>query len=232
MNFNLCHSLLAIIFLSGCPDPSASSSGVEEDPTKSQENMSIGDNGPAKQESDPNSARFDCNVDECLELKGKFKYAGTAGGPIRVDVQKFREGAAPSLVHTDELKSLGEFSLSIPKNFGKIVITGFIDKDGNGPTSDDPQGRLSLEIKEEALQDLILEVKDDNPPESTDPTGQVPGTNSPPPPQTNQQSGTQPEQQGANNNAQLPPGENDKTAVKENPQPQENNTQNGPPSDE
>ena len=230
MRFNLYHSLLAITILSGCPDPSASSSGVEEDPTKSQENITIGDNGPSQQESDPNSARFDCSVDDCLELKGKFQYAGTAGGPIRIDVQKFREGAAPSLVHTDELKALGDFSLSIPKNFGKIVITGFIDKDGNGPTSDDPQGRLSLEIKEEAMTDLVLEVKDDNAPQSTDPTGQVPGNNSPPP--QNSQQAPQPEQQGANTNAQQPPDQQDKTAIKENPQPQNEAPQDGPPSDE
>lgn len=226
--FHLSYSIL--FFLIGCPDPSASSSGVEEDPTKEQENITIGSNGPSQQESDPNSARFDCNVDECLELKGTFQYAGTASGPIRIDVQKFREGAAPSLVHTDELKSLGDFSLSIPKNFGKIVITGFIDKDGNGPTSDDPQGRLSLEVKEEALSDLVLLVKEDNPPESNDPTGQVPSNNVPTPSPNEQNLSNQPLQ---NNNMNMPsPDQNDKTAIKENPQPQNKTSQDGPPQDE
>ena len=32
-----------------------------------------------------------------------------------------------------------------------------------------------------SMTDLVLEVKDDNAPQSTDPTGQVPGNNSPPP---------------------------------------------------
>ena len=75
MRFNLYHSLLAITILSGCPDPSASSSGVEEDPTKSQDNITIGDNGPSQQESDPNSARFDCS-DDCLEFEG-YQYTNS-----------------------------------------------------------------------------------------------------------------------------------------------------------
>ena len=45
--FHLTYSILFLLM--GCPDPSASSSGVEEDPTKQQDNITIGNNGPSQQ---------------------------------------------------------------------------------------------------------------------------------------------------------------------------------------
>ena len=225
--------LLATIVFAGCPDPSATSAGVEEDPTQAGTEATLGNNGPAQQESDPNSARFDCNVDECVELGGEFVYAGAPSGQIRIDVQKFRDGAAPSLVHTDELKKLGPFSINVPKNFGKVVITGFIDKDGNGPTTDDPQGRVSVEVGEKSETDLVLEVKDDNPPPATDPTGQVPGQNSPPPPSEGekQENATQPQAPDNAQGVQAAPEQLDKTAPRDETQPTEPAPQGGPPAD-
>jgi hypothetical protein len=171
-----CNLYLLFGFLAACPDPSATSSGIEE--TETQE-ATITNNGPSKMESDPNAARIDCATSECVDVVGSFNYTGSITGSLRIDVQKHREGAAPSLVHTDELQSIGEFSVKVPVNYGKILITGFIDKDGNGPTTDDPQGRLSVEVGAEAISGLQLEVKDDNPPPAADPTGQVP--DKPPP---------------------------------------------------
>ena len=72
---------------------------------------------------------------------------------------------------------------------------------------------MSLEVKEESLIDLVLLVKEDNPPESNDPTGQVPGNNVPTPPPNEQNLANQPIQ---NNNANAQsPDQIDKTPVKE-----------------
>ena len=230
-------STFAVFLLSfsftGCPDPSATSAGVEEDPTQNNSEASLANNGPSQQENDPNSAHFDCSVDDCIDVTGNFIYEGSPTGQIRIDVQKYREGAAPSLVHTDELKSLGEFSLKVPKNFGKIVVTGFIDKDGNGPTTDDPQGRVSLEVKEEPLTDVALEVKDDNPPPATDPTGQVPGQNAPDP-QSEQDKQKSADQNQAPDNAkgvQEAPEQVDKTAPRDQKEPTGPAPKDGPPAD-
>jgi hypothetical protein len=171
--------ILTFLTLLGCPDPIESgsatpSANAQEDPA------SINGSGPAKMESDPNAARLNLQDGEGLTISGTFQYGGTATGSKRVDVQKYREGSAPSLVHTLEISDDNSFSFQVPPDYGKILITGFIDKAGNGPTPDDPQGRLSLEIAAEAQKDVILEVSDDYTPPSPPGGGGAPEQNKPP----------------------------------------------------
>ncbi|MEC7987313.1 MAG: hypothetical protein VX278_19235 [Myxococcota bacterium] len=148
--------ILSLTLLSACPDPIESSNNTAE-----QKEVVMENNGPSQMESDPNAARLNLKDGEGLTVQGSFKYTGTATGSKRVDVQKHRDGAAPSLVHTLEIQDDNSFSFQVPPDYGKILITGFVDKDGNGPTSDDPQGRLSLEVGAEAISDVVLEVSDD-----------------------------------------------------------------------
>ena len=95
-------------------------------------------------------------------------------GLFGLDVQKVRKGSAPMLVHTLEMQSVDEFSFDAPKGYGSIIITGFIDEAGDGPSASDPQGRLSVEIGEESLTDLKIEVKSDNAPVQPKPPSDKP----------------------------------------------------------
>ncbi len=147
---------LSFTLLSACPDPIEGNNSSAE-----QKEVVMENNGPSKMESDPNAARLNLKAGEGLTVQGTFKYTGTTTGSKRVDVQKHRDGAAPSLVHTLEIQDDNSFSFQVPPDYGKILITGFVDKDGNGPTSDDPQGRLSIEVAAEAISDVVLEVSDD-----------------------------------------------------------------------
>lgn len=221
MNKNV--TLLSLLFLMGCPDPiesgnSTPSANTQEDPA------SIGGNGPAKMESDPNAARLNLKDGEGLTISGTFQYVGTATGSKRVDVQKYREGSAPSLVHTLEISDDNSFSFQVPPDYGKILITGFIDKAGNGPTPDDPQGRLSLEIAAEAQTEVILEVSDDYTPPSPPGGG---GAQSKPPQQGQPQDG-QPQEDGQPQDGQPQDGQ-PQDGQPQDGQPQDGQPQNGQP---
>ena len=78
------------------------------------------------------------------------------------------------LVHTLEMQSVDEFSFDAPKGYGPIIITGFIDEAGDGPSASDPQGRLSIDIGEESQIDLKIQVKSDNAPVQPKPPSDKP----------------------------------------------------------
>lgn len=168
-------SLLSLSLLIGCPDPNASSSGMESSSTGT-----TGGSDPqaanGNQETDPSAARFNCveGDENCITVSGSLVFDGTVNGSIRLDVQKVRKGSAPALVHTVELQSIDEFSFEAPKGAGNIIITGFIDEAGDGPSPQDPQGRLTLEVGEEALADLKIEMKSDNAPVQPKPPSDKP----------------------------------------------------------
>ena len=140
---------LSLGLLTACPDPNASSSGMETTTTATTGSDPSANTG--SQETDPSAARLSCaeGDENCITISGTLSFAGTASGSIRLDVQKVRTGSAPMLIHTMELQSIDEaFSFDAPKGYGKIIITGFIDEAGDGPSPNDPQGRINIEIKE------------------------------------------------------------------------------------
>ena len=167
-------SLLSFSLLIGCPDPNASSSGMETTTTASGGADPQATTG--SQETDPSAARLNCAEGDtnCITIAGSMVYDGTPNGSIRLDVQKVRKGSAPMLVHTLEMQSVDEFSFDAPKGYGSIIITGFIDEAGDGPSASDPQGRLSVDIGEESLTDLKIEVKSDNAPVQPKPPSDKP----------------------------------------------------------
>ena len=133
-----------------------------------------GNSAPSgSQETDPSAARLTCTAEDanCLQIAGKIE--GEATGSRRVDVQECV--SAPILVHTLELQS-GEFSFYAPKGYGKMIVTGFIDEKGDGPSPKDPQGRVEIEVAEVALTDLTLELRSDNAPSIPTPPDQQPNT--------------------------------------------------------
>lgn len=226
-------TIISLLVLAGCPDP-VESGNVTTTSTTKEDPASINGNGPTQMESDPNAARLNLKEGEGLTISGTFQYSGSATGSKRVDVQKFREGSAPSLVHTIEISDDNTFSFQVPPDYGKILVTGFIDKAGNGPTADDPQGRLSLEIGAEAQSNIILEVSDDyTPPAGSGNPGptppgqqQNPPSEGNPPPEGQQKGATPPTTQPG---TVVPsPGQPGTQQETQNP-PKE---QDGPPADD
>ena len=57
-----------------------------------------------------------------------------------------------------------------------MIVTGFIDEKGDGPSPKDPQGRVEIEVAEVALTDLTLELRSDNAPSIPTPPDQQPNT--------------------------------------------------------
>ena len=214
----------SLLLLTACPDPtetpSAESSGNQIN-TPSTPNTN---NAGGSFESDPNEARVDCTSTECVTVSGTFNTSDATTGTFRVDVQKVAQGSAPKLVHTLELQSGGDFSFELPKDYGNIVITGFIDQTGDGPTPDDAQGRTSLDIKGESITDITLDVALGNAP--------------PPPPQhnSNPEGQATPEGQGnpTEGSPQAPAPTED--APTDNPPaegtPADNPPVDGPPADD
>jgi hypothetical protein len=166
-------SLFSLTLLIACPDPDASSSGMKStsSSTGSDPQATTG-----SQETDPSAARLNCaeGDENCITISGSLVYDGTPTGSIRMDVQKVRKGSAPSLVHTLELTSIDEFSFDAPKGYGQIIVTGFIDEAGDGPSQQDPQGRLTIDIGEETLSDLKIEIKSNNAPVQPKPPSDKP----------------------------------------------------------
>lgn len=201
---------LMLGLLTACPDPSATSSGTEANPNAAN-NQTAGSNGV--QETDPSSARLSCaeGDESCITLSGAVKYDGTSSGTVRLDVQKIREGSAPMLVHTMELQATSEFTFDAPKGYGKIIITGFIDEAGDGPSQNDPQGRTTIEILEEDIPSIDIEVKSDNAPVQPKPPSDKPADDGQP-----------------KDGVQKAPAD----AEKQEAPPKEEPKQDGPPADE
>jgi len=205
---------LSLALLTACPDPNASSSGTEANINGTDNSNSQGAaNGV--QETDPSAARLNCaeGDENCITIAGSMKYDGTPAGSIRVDVQKIREGSAPMLVHTLELQATTDFTFDAPKDYGKIIVTGFIDEAGDGPSPKDPQGRATIEIKTEDITGIEIEVKSDNAPVQPKPPGDIP---------QEQQKDQPVEKQGST--------EGTETKAPTQDQPSPNN--DGPPADE
>ena len=115
-------SLLPLYLLLGCPDPNASSSGMETTTTASSGTDPQATTG--SQETDPSAARLNCVEGDtnCVTIAGSMVYDGTPNGSIRLDVQKVRKGSAPMLVHTLEMQSVDEFSFDAPKGYNDSKI--------------------------------------------------------------------------------------------------------------
>ena len=153
------HTLLStLLLITACPDPTETPSADGSTQAATTPSNTNTPSSGGNFESDPNEARVDCANSECVTVSGKFNTSNDTTGTFRVDVQKVAQGSAPKLVHTLELQSGGDFSFELPKDFGNIVITGFVDQTGDGPTPDDAQGRTNLEIKSESILNVSLDV--------------------------------------------------------------------------
>ena len=151
-------SLIPLLLLSACPEssttPSTEPGGEEGGPDNN------GGGGPTPF-SNPNDARFSVAPGEGVTLNGEFVYTGETPGSSRLDFQR-RESpnGPPMLVHTIELDAPGPWSLEVPKDYGPIYLTGFVDLKGDGPSPDDPMGRTTepVNIAQEDINGVDLAV--------------------------------------------------------------------------
>ena len=153
-------ALLPLLLLSGCPESSAPATDeVGGDASGGSPENSEG-GGPTPF-SNPNDARFSVAPGEGVQMSGVFDYQGETPGSYRIDFQK-RESSnsPPMLVHTIELDAPGAWSLEVPKDYGPIYLTGFVDLKGDGPSPDDPIGRTSepVMIGSEAIEGVNLNI--------------------------------------------------------------------------
>ncbi|MFT5685029.1 MAG: hypothetical protein ACI8RZ_005975 [Myxococcota bacterium] len=150
-------ALIPLLLLSGCPE----SSTPTTDESGGKEVGNPGNEGGNSPFSNPNDARFSVAPGTGVKLSGTFDYADATPGNYRIDFQK-RESAngPPMLVHTIELDAPGAWSLEVPKDYGPIYLTGFVDLKGDGPSPDDPLGRTTepVLIGTEPIEGVTLTV--------------------------------------------------------------------------
>ncbi len=152
-------ALLALLTL-GCPDPNPTGA-VPTDGASDKKGPDAG--RMAQGATVPNDARFKVAAGEGVALNGTLVYEGTKTGRHRLDFLQLDGDSPPRLIHTVELKGLGEWSVTAPKNTGQIYIVGFIDQSGDGPSADDPAGMTPtpVEIVETDLEGVTIALSDE-----------------------------------------------------------------------
>lgn len=168
-------SLLGLLGLlvMGCPEPE---SGGGNQPFTNASNGASTDPEQPQTVRNPNDARFSIVPGNSVTLSGTFRYEGESAGNYRIDVQKKEGSAAPMLVHAVEIDKPGDFAIEIPKNYGTILLLGFVDINSDGPSGDDPSGYSDSHILvgEEDITGVVLEVALGNPLQTPPPPGGPP----------------------------------------------------------
>lgn len=91
-----------------------------------------------------------------VKLSGTASYDGVVEGAVRMDVLK-QSTTMPELVYSTTLEKLGAFEVELPKNFGSVQVTIFVDTSGDGPTVGEPMAASPfIEIGETAPAALTL----------------------------------------------------------------------------
>ena len=231
-------ALLPLLLLCGCPESSAPATDEAGGEAAGSAPEPSGEGGPTPF-SNPNDARFSVAPGEGVQLSGVFDYQGETPGSYRIDFQK-RESpnGPPMLVHTIELDAPGPWSLEVPKDYGPIYLTGFVDLKGDGPSPDDPIGRTAeaVQIGTEAIEGVNLNIALGNdaglsgPPQPGD--NQPPGDASTGDPAPEGAPGGDPEEGAAGDAPPEPPPGDAPAAPPDAPPAEETvQTNDGPPAD-
>ena len=155
--------LTMVALLSGCPDPNPTGQFSSAPAAGGAAATGAGGAGRSGDGSTaPNSARFSVPEGEGVKISGTITYEGSVTGRMQLDFLKVPDGSAPQLVNSQQLKSSGNWSARVPKDFGPVHIVAFIDKEGDGPSLDDPAGRTTdpLVIASEDIADVTIALSD------------------------------------------------------------------------
>ncbi len=97
---------------------------------------------------------------DLVELSGKVVSDGV--GSVDLDLWKVDPATPGERSHLGKvpLAGIGPFTLEVPKGFGALQIEAFRDVTGDGPSEDDPFGRVECEVggEHQSGVELVLEV--------------------------------------------------------------------------
>jgi len=93
---------------------------------------------------------------EGVKLSGTVDYSGSVSGTVRMDLLS-KEG---QIVHIMTLDKVGAWDVEVPKDYGEIKISAFIDTDGNGPSAYEPTGEATATIGAEAVSGVTITLKE------------------------------------------------------------------------
>lgn len=99
-----------------------------------------------------------------ITVSGKIEYDGATRSTVDIDcfVTDTSTKAGRKLVNKVKVPEPGPFSMKVPKDYGELYISAFIDLKGNGPDSKDPQGTYEgnpLEIKDKDIENVEIVLK-------------------------------------------------------------------------
>ncbi len=126
--------------------------------------------------------------DGSVTLSGTVSYDGEEKGDVFVEIGGIvPDGSTGKVAHSEKLGGLGKWSIEAPKGFGPVMITAYLDPNGDGPTQGEPIAVMpGVEIGDADLTglDLVLStehkrieatVKHDSPETLDAPREPVPG---------------------------------------------------------
>jgi len=93
---------------------------------------------------------------EGVKLSGTLEYSGSVSGTVRMDLLS-KDG---QIVHIMTLEKLGAWDVEVPKDYGAMKISAFIDTDGNGPSAYEPTGEDTVTVGAEAVSGVTITLKD------------------------------------------------------------------------
>ncbi len=76
-------------------------------------------------------------------LAGTLTFDGEVDGDLRVEIlQSGGEGMGPQLLHAITLDEMGPWSITAPEGLGEVSIVGYLDRDQNGPSPEEPNALI------------------------------------------------------------------------------------------
>ncbi len=150
-----------LLLLAACPTdvpeagvPAATDAPVGQPPADGSPAGSPGD--PGSPSPSGNTEPLKVEPGQGVKLTGTATFEGTAEGTVRLDVLK-QGTSMPELVYSTTLEKLGPFEVELPKNFGSVQVTVFVDTTGDGPTVGEPMAASGfIEIGETPPAPLAL----------------------------------------------------------------------------
>ncbi len=191
-------SLLFLLLAVGCPEPPPDVISPSQAPTTAS-------GGSAASPDDPTTTGgrippgmrieppgFGLEEGEGVKISGTISYEGEIDGQLRVEIlQPGEEGDSPQLLHAATLDALGPWFVIAPADLGDIAVVAYLDRDQNGPSTDEPAALLESGVTVGQVDisglDLVLvaeggsEAKDGDPidPDAVPILGEIPAEGEP-----------------------------------------------------